>query len=150
MPYTLTIHTGGAAFRDDDDRDHKTAAAAELARILRRLADGLDSGRITPEDETRLYDVNGNNVGRAHTVAQDPAEVLDAIAAQLTGREWTGADIEQVAEKITATGRTIASPRNDVIRCEGCGRTTTDPDRWDPEADTGRVFCDTCWPTRND
>lgn len=102
MPYTLTIRTDGAAFEEE--------AGPELARILRRLADGLDRGGIAPEDVTRLYDINGNNVGRAHTVDQDPAEVLDAIAAQLTGREWTGADIEEVAEKVTATGRTIAQP----------------------------------------
>lgn len=38
---------------------------------------------------------------------------------------------------------------SDVIVCERCGRTTTDPDRWDPEADTGRVFCDACWPHRD-
>lgn len=145
MPYTLTIHTDGAAFEDDN-------LAPELARILRRLADYIEnSSPVDLESDTiQAADINGNTCAAFHHVAQDPAEVLDAIAAQLTGREWTGADIEQVAEKITATGRTIASPRNDVIRCEGCGRTTTDPDRWDPEADTGRVFCDTCWPTRND
>lgn len=104
MPYTITISTDGAAFEDEHQ------AAAELARILRRLADGLDRGGITPEDETRLYDVNGNNVGRAHTADQDPAEVLDAIAAQLTGREWNAEDIEHVAAKVTATGRTISEP----------------------------------------
>jgi hypothetical protein len=37
-----------------------------------------------------------------------------------------------------------------AITCERCGRTTTDPDRWDPEADTGRVFCDACWPHRHE
>lgn len=35
-----------------------------------------------------------------------------------------------------------------VITCEGCGRTTADPDKWDPEADTGRILCDTCWSKR--
>lgn len=53
-----------------------------------------------------------------------------------------------VAEDVAAGEAT--APSDGVIRCEGCGRTTTDPDRWDPEADTGRVFCDACWPTRND
>ena len=37
-----------------------------------------------------------------------------------------------------------------VITCERCGRTTTDPDLWDPEADTGRVFCNNCWEHRNE
>lgn len=37
-----------------------------------------------------------------------------------------------------------------MITCERCGRTTTDPDRWDPELHTGRIFCDECWPHRAD
>lgn len=36
MPYTITIHTDGAAFDPDP--------GPELARILRKLADGLDRG----------------------------------------------------------------------------------------------------------
>ena len=36
------------------------------------------------------------------------------------------------------------------ITCVRCGRTTTDPDRWDPEADTGRIFCDACWDHRDE
>jgi hypothetical protein len=36
------------------------------------------------------------------------------------------------------------------ITCERCRRTTTDPDRWDPEFGTGRIFCDPCWPHRNE
>jgi hypothetical protein len=39
--------------------------------------------------------------------------------------------------------------RNDVepllTTCVNCGRTTGDPDAWDPEAGTGRVYCDKCW-----
>lgn len=37
-----------------------------------------------------------------------------------------------------------------LITCERCGRTTTDPDKWDPEADTGRIFCDRCWDHRDE
>lgn len=37
-----------------------------------------------------------------------------------------------------------------LITCERCGRTTTDVDLWDPEADSGRIFCDLCWSHRND
>lgn len=37
-----------------------------------------------------------------------------------------------------------------TITCERCGRTTTDPDKWDPEAETGRIFCDGCWDHRNE
>ena len=35
------------------------------------------------------------------------------------------------------------------VTCERCGRTTDDVDLWDPEADTGRNFCDKCWPFRD-
>jgi hypothetical protein len=36
-----------------------------------------------------------------------------------------------------------------MIECVRCGATTTDPDRWDPEVGTGRIFCDRCWPNRD-
>lgn len=35
------------------------------------------------------------------------------------------------------------------ITCVRCGRTTNDPDLWDPEAATGRIFCNACWPVRD-
>lgn len=116
MPYSISIDTDNAAFRSEHT-DAETATGAELARILRRLADGLDRGGITPPEPVRLYDVNGNSVGFACQVKHAPqvdAAALDAIAAQLTGREWNGADIEEVAAKVTATGRTIAEPDYDA------------------------------------
>lgn len=83
MTYTLTISTDGAAFEEE--------AGPELARILRRLADGLDRGGIAPEDVTRLYDINGNNVGRAHTVEAAPIELTtDEAAALLARATFTG------------------------------------------------------------
>lgn len=37
----------------------------------------------------------------------------------------------------------------EVIRCAGgCGRSTTDPDLWDPCVETGKSYCDECWPNR--
>lgn len=110
--YSITISTDGAAF-EDYYADRETATAVELARILRRLADGLDRGGITPPEPVRLYDVNGNSVGFAHQVEHAPqvdAAALDAIAAQLTGREWNASDIEDVAALVEQTGRTIAEP----------------------------------------
>jgi hypothetical protein len=47
----ITIETVNAAFEENDN--------AEVARILRELADKLESGQ-NPE---RLRDINGNNVG---------------------------------------------------------------------------------------
>lgn len=39
---------------------------------------------------------------------------------------------------------------NGLITCERCGRSTTDPDLWDPEVDTGRIFCNRCWDHRDE
>lgn len=50
---TITLETGNAAFED--------APATEIARILRDLADLIESGMGT--DETPLRDINGNRVG---------------------------------------------------------------------------------------
>lgn len=49
---TITIETGNAAFED--------APASEIARILRGLADKLESNGTPPE---RLRDANGNTCG---------------------------------------------------------------------------------------
>ena len=35
-----------------------------------------------------------------------------------------------------------------AIQCATCTAVTYDPDRWDPEASTGIVYCDRCWDTR--
>jgi len=40
--------------------------------------------------------------------------------------------------------------RQNPVTCERCGRQTADHDLWDPEAGTGRIFCDSCWPLRDD
>lgn len=110
MPYVITISTDGAAFHEDDGTETIEATGAELARILRRLADDLEAARL---DHQTLRDVNGNTVGAAELADFDPlvdCTALDNIAAQLTGRTWNGADIEDVAAHVTATGRTIAPP----------------------------------------
>lgn len=33
----------------------------------------------------------------------------------------------------------------ELIVCERCGVTTTDPDLWDPEYGTGAIYCNRCW-----
>ncbi len=35
-----------------------------------------------------------------------------------------------------------------LIVCCRCGKTTTDPDLWDPEAGTGDIYCNRCWDLR--
>lgn len=49
-----------------------------------------------------------------------------------------------LVEKMQAEEREAAMHEY-VIVCERCGLMTDDPDLWDPEADTGRVFCNHCW-----
>lgn len=56
-PFKLRIDTGNAAFADGN-------APAEVARILREIADRID-GRACLPDVLRLFDVNGNYVGAA-------------------------------------------------------------------------------------
>lgn len=66
---TLSIRTGNAAFSNDDrDGDEDgMACGAEVARILRQLADTLESQGLGNGDRGSLYDVNGNNVGDWHS-----------------------------------------------------------------------------------
>ncbi len=54
--FTLRINDDGAAF---DTTDDPTAKQLELARILRRAADSVESGGMI----RTLQDYNGNNVG---------------------------------------------------------------------------------------
>ena len=59
--YTVSINTDSAAFSDDP--------GAEVARILRELADQLEAGRFG--GPIQLRDYNGNTVGKASAA---PAE----------------------------------------------------------------------------
>ena len=54
--FKLTIETDNAAFDDD--------AGPEIARILRELADRMETGLTIP-NSVRLRDYNGNKVGVA-------------------------------------------------------------------------------------
>lgn len=58
---TVTVGTDNAAFHEDDRDDQPGAAlGAECARILRHVADEIESGATGG----RILDVNGNAVGR--------------------------------------------------------------------------------------
>jgi hypothetical protein len=59
MKFTIDMDCGNAAF-DDANRDF------EVARILRKLADDLEDGRVNANGERKyLRDINGNFVGYA-------------------------------------------------------------------------------------
>jgi hypothetical protein len=58
MTLRLEIETTNAAFDGE-------AFGPELARILRELADDIETDQMGPGDEVNLYDVNGNRVGTA-------------------------------------------------------------------------------------
>jgi len=55
---TLTVDRDNAAFSDGND-------ACELARILRKLADRLESENMDYAGTVGLHDYNGNRVGKA-------------------------------------------------------------------------------------
>lgn len=69
--FKVEIKTDNAAFhaddRDDDGHD-SAACGAELARILRELARGIEDG-IAEDDGGNVRDVNGNTVGKWWTLA---------------------------------------------------------------------------------
>ena len=58
--FTLQIETGNAAF------EH--GGGAEIARILREVADRIAVGRFT-NDDCKLRDLNGNTVGAVDWVS---------------------------------------------------------------------------------
>lgn len=63
MQFQLTIDCDNAAFLNDDY--NAPANGQELARILRDLADKVESFDDVSDFERVLYDVNGNRVGKA-------------------------------------------------------------------------------------
>lgn len=58
----LKIKTDNAAFCEEDGTEASLARGAELARILRELADELADGN---DGTFAVMDVNGNRVGTA-------------------------------------------------------------------------------------
>ena len=63
MKFTLTIKCENAAFHEDDNTgDSMAARGAEVARILRHVAEQVTDG-ITFDDYRLVFDVNGNAVG---------------------------------------------------------------------------------------
>ncbi len=60
---TITINTDNAAFHEDDREGESPAAAArEVARILRKLADDVEASEDV-DCTQRPYGANGNAVG---------------------------------------------------------------------------------------
>jgi len=57
--FRLTIQTDNAAFCEDDGTPVHAACGAEVARILRAVAEHAEAGGC----EGRCIDVNGNTVG---------------------------------------------------------------------------------------
>jgi hypothetical protein len=53
------------------------------------------------------------------------------------------------AQEVMAELRKLDAAGGDpIIQCATCTRQTRDPDKWDPEATTGIIYCDHCWPNR--
>lgn len=93
--YKIEIETETAAFDDDQ--------AGEVARILRVLADRIESIGAVPAD-TIIRDINGNQVGAA--VHYNAVHIAADVARIITG----GNDID------TELGRKRPSGVADMIR----------------------------------
>jgi hypothetical protein len=67
----ITLQTGNAAFTSESDDAFESVCAekAEVARILRHLADCLEDNGLEGQ---RLFDVNGNAVGRLEVEGDQP------------------------------------------------------------------------------
>ena len=93
--YKIEIETDNAAFEDDQ--------AGEVARILRDLADRIESLGAVPTDSL-IRDINGNQVGAA--VHCGHVSIASDVARVLTG----GHDID------TELGRKTQNGVADMIR----------------------------------
>lgn len=60
--FSLSIDCENAAFCDDDTAPTQESAAQELARILRRTADRIESGDRY-DTFRNIHDINGNIIG---------------------------------------------------------------------------------------
>ena len=60
MDITIYMETDNAAFQDEGD-------ATEVARILRKLADRIESGGL---GDFALKDINGNTVGSMNVIGE--------------------------------------------------------------------------------
>ena len=67
--FCLTIATDNAAFSEDPVADSRLTRSLEVARILRKAAEHLESGG----DCGRCIDSNGNAVGLFEFVDDSPA-----------------------------------------------------------------------------
>lgn len=106
--FTLSIHTDNAAFDGDDMRP-------ELARILRAVADRIESGNVDAYTDYAAKDVNGNTVGTfrwddrpavvkfSHLITFESSAYDDAVATYTDGasagtREWVGGLFEHLRQ----------------------------------------------------
>lgn len=113
--FSLHIATDNAAFRREDDPadTFTTDTAEELARMLRGLADRLESWEGV---DGTLRDANGNRCGRwfwtDRTQTHDDAAALDAMVPELEQAleaidDYGG--LGRLAEWVRRTGREVST-----------------------------------------
>jgi formylmethanofuran dehydrogenase subunit E len=124
--------TSRSQYKRRDARAERVDRAHD-ARLVLKAA--LKAAGILPPGYTMTTSATGNvELSMPPETAAHLAEIVESG--------------EHALEVIRPRGRIIAAvdvAEPDVIICERCGRQTTDPDKWDPEVDTGRIFCDLCW-----
>lgn len=68
MKFILDVDLQHAAFMGTENPNDPDARGAEVARILRKLADKLHEYGLRPYADHVLLDANGNTVGHAKVV----------------------------------------------------------------------------------
>lgn len=128
--FTLTIETDNAAFHDADDTASRNdeARALELARILRALAQGLETAPPPPGESGHLRDLNGNRCG-AWSLGAEPQPAPPA-RAPLAALSWMiFNEVEQSSDRLPelfssdpgAAQRELRDVRAAVDWLEACG-----------------------------
>lgn len=129
-------NTALAQFRDllrqydaADDSMDRFDLGEDIVTASRELDDWLRGGGCLPEawpgdpgpheaiavhkaETTGQTHDRGHDHTSADETTDEPTDTgtLDAIAAYLSGREWSGEDLDFVAQMVLATGREIAEP----------------------------------------
>lgn len=103
---------------------------------------------------------------KAEQIARSAARTAEAVAAgrhtnSLGEIQSAGPELDRLcairAERYSALRRIEWALRRcqerqalslGLYACHRCGRCTADGDLWDPDAYSGEIYCDRCWPER--
>ena len=109
--FRLSIETDNAAFEDYPGQ--------EVARILRKLADRVDScgDDLESADGVGLVDYNGNTVGNVGVGAEPLAEALEAMPTISSGH-FANLKIEDKGVRVFLSRMTVADGETQPVSIE--------------------------------